>query len=93
MPINQTNCNVVPNPDGQPIGNRLPLEAYLKPKVAGAHTATVEEPVIEKQAAHLLIMAAATLLGPENPATADLLYAARALSHPLLVLKPSEEPK
>ncbi len=45
----------------------------------------------ERLSACLLIMAAATLLGREHPANAELQYIAKSLSHPMLILK--QEPK
>jgi hypothetical protein len=47
----------------------------------------VKEPDTDWMAAHLLIMAAVTLIGAQHEVSKELLYVARTLSHPLIVVE------
>ena len=47
----------------------------------------VKEPDTDWMAAHLLIMAAVTLIGSQHEVSKELLYVARMLSHPLIVVE------
>ena len=53
----------------------------------GGGTVEVKEADRNLQAAHLLVIAAVTLIGEQTAIGKELLYVAETLSHPIMVLK------